>query len=76
MAKIRTALSMLGSAKDAKKFADRFDDPSRSLPAESLFPPDEVRPASTDARTLLLAGDECVSGRRRHLRCGAHTGDA
>src|SRR5699024_8416758 len=54
MAKIRTALSMLGSAKDAKKFADRFDDPSRSLPVESLFPPDEVRPATTDARTLLL----------------------
>lgn len=54
MAKIRTALSMLGSAKDAKKFAARFDDPSRTMPAESLFPPDEVRPAATDARTLLL----------------------
>ncbi|MGO1736754.1 MAG: LCP family protein [Leucobacter sp.] len=54
MAKIRTALSMLGSAKDAKKLADRFDDPSRSMPAESLFPPDDVRPAATEARTLLL----------------------
>ena len=54
MPKIRTALSMLGSAKDAKKFAARFDDPSRNMPAQHLFPPDEVRPAATDARTLLL----------------------
>lgn len=54
MPKIRTALSMVGSAKDAKKFAARFDDPSRTMPAASLFPPDEVRPAATDARTLLL----------------------
>lgn len=54
MPKIRTALSMVGSAKDAKKFAARFDDPSGSIPAERLFPPDEVRPAATGARTLLL----------------------
>lgn len=54
MAKIRTALSMLGSAKDAKKSAARFDDPSRSLPAESLFPPEEVRPPATEARTFLM----------------------
>lgn len=54
MPKIRTALSMLGSAKDAKKFAARFDDPSRNLPAQSLFPPEEVRPPVTDARTILL----------------------
>lgn len=54
MAKIRTAFSMLGSVKDAKKFGAQFDDPSRNMPAESLFPPDEVRPELTDARTLLL----------------------
>ena len=61
MAKIRTALSLLGSAKDAKKFAKRFDDPSKNLQPEGLFPPEDVRPAATEARTLLLrvtnAGD-------------------
>lgn len=54
MDKIRTALSMLGSVKDAKKFQARFDEPTRTIPGESLFPPDEMRPPATDARTLLL----------------------
>lgn len=54
MAKIRTALSVLGSAKDAKRFAAQFDDPDRTLAAETHFPPDEVRPAVTEACTILL----------------------
>ena len=54
MDKIRTALSMLGSVKDAKKFQARFDEPTRTIPGESLFPPDEMRPPATDARTLLV----------------------
>lgn len=54
MAKIRTALSLLGSAKDAKRFATRFDDPSRLPRQDDLFPPEDVRPATPEARTLLL----------------------
>ncbi|MGO1921275.1 MAG: LCP family protein [Microbacterium sp.] len=54
MAKIRTAFSMFSSAKDAKKLGTRFDDPSRNMPAESLFPPDNIRPEVTKARSLLL----------------------
>lgn len=61
MAKIRTALSLLGSAKDAKKFAKRFDHPSMHLQPAGLFPPADVRLAVTEARMLLLrvtnAGD-------------------
>lgn len=54
MAKLKKMVSALGSLKDLGSARAEFDDASRVLPDEAIFPPDDIRPATTDARTLLL----------------------
>ena len=54
MAKLKKMVSAAGSIKDLNSARAAFDDASRILPDEAIFPPDDIRPASSDARTLLL----------------------
>ncbi|MCF2585808.1 LCP family protein [Brevibacterium sp. UCMA 11752] len=54
MAKLKKMVSAVGSVKDLSSARAEFDDASRILPDEAIFPPDDIRPAQTDARTLLL----------------------
>ena len=54
MSKLGKAWSLMGSFKDVKRVRKEFDDSSRALPTELTFPPDEVRPPSAGARTMLL----------------------
>lgn len=54
MSKLGKAWSLMGSLKDVKRVRKEFDDSSRAMPPELAFPPDEVRPPTTDARTVLL----------------------
>ncbi|PCC41536.1 LCP family protein [Brevibacterium aurantiacum] len=54
MAKLKKMVSALGSFKDLSTARTEFDDPSRTLPADEIFPPEDIRPGATDARTLLL----------------------
>lgn len=54
MAKLKKMVSAIGSIKGLNSARADFDDSSRVLPAEALFPPDDIRPGTTDARTLLL----------------------
>lgn len=54
MAKLRTALSALGAAKDAGRARALFDDPAATIDDAELFPPDSARQAASGARTLLL----------------------
>lgn len=54
MAKLKKMVSALGSLKDLGSARAEFDNPSRTLPADEIFPPEDIRPAATDARTLLL----------------------
>ncbi|WP_193084666.1 LCP family protein [Brevibacterium aurantiacum] len=54
MAKLKKMVSAVGSIKDLNSARAEFDDASRILPDEAIFPPDDIRPATTDARTLLL----------------------
>lgn len=54
MAKLKKMVSALGSLKDLSTARAEFDDASRVLPDEAIFPPNDIRPETTDARTLLL----------------------
>lgn len=54
MAKLKKMVSAVGSIKDLNSARAEFDDASRVLPDEAIFPPDDIRPATSDARTLLL----------------------
>lgn len=54
MAKLKKMVSAVGSIKDLNSARAEFDDASRVLPDEAVFPPDDIRPETTDARTLLL----------------------
>ncbi|MBM6590557.1 LCP family protein [Brevibacterium sp. RIT 803] len=54
MAKLKKMVSAVGSIKDLNSARAEFDDASRILPDEAIFPPDDIRPAQTDARPLLL----------------------
>ena len=54
MAKLKKIASALGSLKDLSSARAEFDDASRTIPDEEVFPPEEIRPQKTDARTLLL----------------------
>lgn len=54
MAKLKKMVSALGSLKDLGSAKAEFDDASRVLSDEEIFPPADIRPADTDARTLLL----------------------
>ncbi|MCF2570844.1 LCP family protein [Brevibacterium sp. UCMA 11754] len=54
MAKLKKMVSAVGSIKDLGSARAEFDDASRVLPDEAIFPPDDIRPADTEARTLLL----------------------
>lgn len=54
MAKLKKMVSAVGSIKDLNSARAAFDDASHILPAEAIFPPDDIRPVATDARTLLL----------------------
>lgn len=54
MAKLKKMVSAVGSIKDLNSARAEFDEASRVLPDEAIFPPDDIRPATSDARTLLL----------------------
>ena len=54
MAKLKKMVSAVGSIKDLGSARAEFDDASRVLADEAIFPPDDIRPADTEARTLLL----------------------
>lgn len=54
MAKLKKMVSAVGSIKDLNSARAAFDDASRVLPDEAIFPPEDIRPATTVARTLLL----------------------
>ncbi|MDN6530367.1 MAG: transcriptional regulator, partial [Brevibacterium sp.] len=54
MAKLKKMVSAVGSIKDLNSARAAFDDVSRVLPDEATFPPEDIRPATTAARTLLL----------------------
>ena len=54
MAKLKKMVSAVGSIKDLNSARAEFDDASRVLADEAIFPPDDIRPGTTDARTLLL----------------------
>lgn len=54
MAKLKKMVSAVGSIKDLNSARAAFDDASRVLPDEATFPPEDIRPATTAARTLLL----------------------
>lgn len=62
MAKLKTAFSLLGSFKEVRSIRAEFDNPSHMLSADDLFPPEEVRPAPSKARTLLLHVTDGTSG--------------
>ncbi|WP_226824111.1 LCP family protein [Brevibacterium aurantiacum] len=47
-------VSAVGSIKDLNSARAEFDDSSRILPDEEIYPPGEIRPQTTEARTLLL----------------------
>lgn len=54
MAKLKKIVSAVGSIKDLNSARAEFDDATRVLPDAEIYPPDDIRPATTDARTLLL----------------------
>ncbi len=54
MAKLKKMVSAVGSIKDLNSARAEFDDSSRILPDEEIYPPGEIRPQTTEARTLLL----------------------
>lgn len=54
MAKLKKMVSAVGSMKDLGSARAEFDDSSRILPDEEIYPPEDIRPEATDARTLLL----------------------
>ena len=54
MAKLKKMVSAVGSIKDLNSARAEFDNASRVLPDAEIYPPEEIRPQTTDARTLLL----------------------
>lgn len=54
MAKLKKMVSAVGSIKDLGSARAEFDDSSRILPDAEIYPPEDIRPEATDARTLLL----------------------
>lgn len=54
MAKLTKVASAIGSLKDLNSARAEFDDASKTIPAEAAFPPEDIRPAAGDARTLML----------------------
>lgn len=54
MAKLKKMVSAVGSIEDLSSARAEFDDASHTLPDQEIFPPQEIRPQKTDARTLLL----------------------
>lgn len=54
MAKLKKMVSAVGSIKDLGSARAEFDNASRVLPDAEIYPPEEIRPQTTDARTLLL----------------------
>lgn len=54
MAKLTKMVSAIGSLKDLNAARAQFDDPSKTIPAEAAFPPENIRPPSDDSRTLML----------------------
>ena len=54
MAKLTKMVSAIGSLKDLNAARAEFDDASKTIPAEAAFPPEEIRPAADDSRTLML----------------------
>lgn len=54
MAKLKKMVSAVGSIKDLNSARAEFDDATRVLSDAEIYPPDDIRPATTDARTLLL----------------------
>ena len=54
MAKLTKMVSAIGSLKDLNSARAEFDDASKTIPAEAAFPPEDIRPAAGDSRTLML----------------------
>ncbi|SDS13567.1 Anionic cell wall polymer biosynthesis enzyme, LytR-Cps2A-Psr (LCP) family [Brevibacterium sandarakinum] len=54
MAKLKKLVSAVGSIKDLGSARAEFDDSARILPDAEIYPPEDIRPEATDARTLLL----------------------
>lgn len=54
MAKLTKMVFAIGSLKDLNSARTEFDDGSKTIPAEAVFPPADIRPAPGDARTLIL----------------------
>lgn len=54
MAKLKKIVSAVGSLKDINSARAEFDDSSKTISAEAAFPPEDIRPAVGEARTLLL----------------------
>jgi anionic cell wall polymer biosynthesis LytR-Cps2A-Psr (LCP) family protein len=54
MAKLTKMVSAIGSLKDVNVARAEFDDASKIIPAETAFPPADIRPVAGEARTLLL----------------------
>lgn len=54
MAKLKKIVSAVGSLKDLNSARAEFDDPSKIIPAQVAFPPEDIRPAASEVRTLLL----------------------
>lgn len=54
MVKLKTVASALGSLGDVNRARAAFDDSSRKLADEQAFPPADIRPSPSDARTLAL----------------------
>ena len=54
MAKLTKMVSAIGSLKDLNAARAEFDDASKTIPTEAAFPPEDIRPAADDSRTLML----------------------
>lgn len=54
MVRLKTVASALGSLGDINKARAAFDDSSRKLADKQAFPPADIRPSASDARTLAL----------------------
>ena len=54
MVRLKTVASALGSLGDINNARAEFDDSSRKLADEQAFPPADIRPTASDARTIAL----------------------
>lgn len=54
MGKLKKVASALGSLGDVSNAREKFDNSARVFPHSAVFPPEDIRPAATDARTLLM----------------------